>query len=73
MSKKVHYTRNQVSKFLYDRFPEVDWSEVVSNLPPIIWRSRWNLLANQLGLPYTQRSIELMDHKGLGPASVSHD
>jgi hypothetical protein len=73
MSQKVHYTRNQVSRFLYDRFPEVDWSEVVSSLPPIIWRSRWNSLADRLGLPYTQKSIELMDYKGVGPASVSHD
>ena len=66
---QVHYTRQQVKLFLGERFPSVDWDEVVEALPPIIWRARWNKLAERLGLPFTRGYMQNLDSQGEGPAS----
>jgi len=65
---KVCYQKEQVIAFLQKRHPEVDFSEVEKNLPPIIWRSRWNTLADKYGLPFRQKYIQNLDSIGQGPA-----
>jgi hypothetical protein len=69
MSYKIHYPRSAVKAFLENRFPETDWSEVVDQLPPIIWRSRWNDLADKHGLPFKKGYMQNLDSDGCGPAS----
>ena len=68
--RQVHYTRGQVSQWLRERWPDVDWTEAEQELPPIVWRSRWNQLADRLGLPYTRKYIQNLDSQGEGPASI---
>lgn len=70
MSTKKHYSKAQVVIWLRHRFPGVDWSEVEGQLPPIIWRSRWDTLADRCGLPYTRKYIQNLDCEGKGPGSV---
>lgn len=70
MAKRVAYKRDQVVAFLKQRFPEVDWSEVAEALPPVVWRTRWDQLADRLGLPYTRKHMQNLDCQGQGPANV---
>ena len=69
--QQIHYTRQQVAQWLKHRWPEIDWAEVESNLPPIIWRSRWDILADRLGLPYTRKYLQNLDSEGSGPSNTS--
>ncbi len=69
MSYKIHYTKQAVKKFLESRFPCTDWSPVIEELPPIIWRSRWNELADKFGLPFKRGYMQNLDSDGKGPAS----
>jgi len=68
--KQVSYTNEQVGKWLKERFPSVDWGPVTSKLPPIIWRARWNELAEKLGLPYSRKHMQNLDCYGKGPGSI---
>lgn len=68
--RRVHYTKPQMKSWLEDHFPEIDWTEVIEQLPPIIWRSRWDRYADRLGLPYTRKYIQNLDSRGQGPTSV---
>ncbi len=67
---KRSYPREQVIVWLQDRFPQIDWTPVEAELPPLVWRHRWNRLAEKYGLPYTRQYIEKLDSKGEGPSSV---
>jgi len=69
MTLNVHYTRGQVQSFLKAQFPETDWSPVIAALPLIVWRHRWDTLAEKYGLPYKRSYLQNMDSKGVGPAS----
>ncbi len=69
MSLKIHYPKKAVENFLKDRFPETDWDAVINELPPIIWRHRWNDLAANHGLPYRRGHIQNLDSRGCGPSS----
>ena len=69
MAMTVHYPKYAVHKFLESKFPETDWSNVIGNLPDIIWRHRWNELAKTHGLPYRKGHIENLDSRGIGPKS----
>ncbi|MDX9963955.1 hypothetical protein [Desulfobacter postgatei] len=69
MALAIHYPKKAVKDFLETRFPETDWSEVVDQLPPIIWRSRWNELADKHGLPFRRGYMQNLDSLGCGPAS----
>lgn len=44
----------------------VDFAALREVLPPIVWRSRWNELADRHGLPYRRSYMEDLDAKGLG-------
>lgn len=68
--KHVAYTDEQLGKWLSQRFPEIDWTPTLEKLPPIVWRSRWDRLADRLGLPYTRKHIANLDSQGVGPASI---
>lgn len=70
MSYKVAYKKEQVIAFVRERYPQVDWSEVAQQLPPVIFRSRWDRYADLFGLPYTRRYISNLDSMGEGPANV---
>jgi hypothetical protein len=67
---QISYTSEQVSKWLKKRFPKVDWRPVISRLPPIIWRARWDELAEKLGLPYSRKHMQNLDCYGEGPGSI---
>lgn len=68
---KVSYSRHQLLVWLRARFPEIDWTPLESQLPPIVWRYRWNQLAEKFGLPYSKMYMEWLDSKGKGPTSVN--
>lgn len=67
---QISYTREQVGKWLEIRFPSIDWRPVISKLPPIIWRARWDELADKLGLPYSRKHMQNLDCYGEGPGSI---
>lgn len=71
MAYKIHYPKEAVKKFLEKQFPETDWEPVVKELPLIIWRCRWNDLAEKYGLPYSKSYMQNLDSKGCGPASCA--
>ena len=71
--KKIAYSKSQVKKFIEELFPEVDWSPVISQLPEIIWRARWNELAKEVGLPYSANYIRKLDMQGIGPGAYSKE
>ena len=64
---EVGYERSQVISWLEQRFPEISWREIEDQLPFIVWRSRWNQLADRLGLPYSRKHLANLDSKGEGP------
>lgn len=70
-NQKVAYSKKQVISWLESRFPEIDFSEVEERLPPLIWRNRWNDLADRHGLPYRRGYLQNLDSEGIGPSSVS--
>lgn len=67
MAAPVIYTKQTILNFLSDKYPTIDWSLIIFNLPEIIYRSKWNALAKQYNLPYTQKSLAEMDRLGKGP------
>lgn len=73
MSHRVAYTKDQVIAWLHHRFPKIDWTEIEGQLPCIVWRSRWNSLADKLGLPYTRKYLQNLDSLGKGPANIGID
>ena len=50
----------------------VDWSYLEKVLPDVIWRARWDELAERHGLPYSRRYLQNLDSAGTGPPRVSH-
>lgn len=69
MSLAIHYPKSAVKKFLESRFPDTDWTEVVEELPAIVWRHRWNDLADKHGLPFRKGYMQNLDSLGKGPAA----
>lgn len=69
MSLKVHYPKKAVIQWLNDRYPETNWESVLDEGPPVIWRHRWNHLAEKYGLPHTQKYLQNLDSKGIGPSA----
>ncbi len=65
----IHYPKQAVRLFLENQFPDTDWSVVVKRMPEIIWRHRWNDLAEKHGLPYRKGYIQNLDSKGIGPSA----
>lgn len=71
MSLSIHYPKQAVKAFLESRFPDTDWSPVINELPPIVWRCKWNSYAEKYGLPYTKSYMQNLDSDGCGPASFA--
>jgi len=69
MSLAIHYPKSAVKEFLESRFPDTDWTELVNELPPIIWRSRWDDIADKHGLPFRKGYVQNLDAKGCGPTA----
>ena len=44
-----------------------DFSMLSEKLPTIIWRSRWDRIAEQVGLPYRRGYMQNLDSEGAGP------
>ena len=44
-----------------------DFSMLSERLPTIIWRSRWDRIAEQVGLPYRRGYMQNLDSEGAGP------
>ena len=64
---EVGYERAQVVAWLEQRFPEISWREIEEHLPLVVWRSRWDELAERVGLPHSRKHIQNLDSKGCGP------
>jgi hypothetical protein len=67
---RVHYTKDQVITWLQREVPSVDWSILEPDLPAIIWRHRWEQLAEKHGLPFSRGTMQNRDCYGTGPGSV---
>lgn len=65
MPAPIYYTREAVTKFINSRFPNKDWTETISKLPVIIFRSKWN----NYNLPYKKNYITELDRYNRGPKS----
>lgn len=50
-----------------DSSKAIDFTVLMEKLPPIIWRSRWNELAEKIGLPYRRTYLENLDALDRGP------
>jgi hypothetical protein len=50
---------------------KIDFTNLLDVLPPIIWRSRWNQLADQYGLPYRRGYLQNRDCDNSGPKRAS--
>jgi len=70
MPKERFYMREQVAVWLEKRFPKIDWTETIKELPPVIWRRRWDVLAEKTGLPYSRKNIQNLDCQGEGPGNI---
>jgi len=65
----VAYPRIAVKKFLEAKYPNMEWKPVIRRLPPIVWRKKWDSLAEKYGLPYKRSYIQNLDSIGKGPGS----
>ncbi len=50
---------------------DVDFSLLGEFLPPIVWRSRWNALADKYGLPYRRGYLQNLDAENKGPKRIT--
>ena len=48
----------------------LDFSELKDVLPEIIWRHRWNRLAEKIGLPFKAGTLANLDSENRGPNRV---
>ena len=64
---RVSAPADQVVRWLETEFPDVDWEPVRGQLPPVIWRHKWNDLADRYGLPLRRGTIQNRDSAGTGP------
>jgi len=46
---------------------DFDFGLLEGALPPIIWRARWNDLADKHGLPFRKGYLQNLDYLGRGP------
>lgn len=46
------------------------FSELATVLPPLVWRSKWNILAERHGLPFRRGYMQNLDSMGRGPARI---
>ena len=51
--------------------PTIDWSFLLTSLPPVILRHRWNHYARNLGIPFARGTLQNFDSKGIGPAKMT--
>lgn len=47
-----------------------DFSKLLGSLPPVIWRSKWNQVAESHGLPYTRSYMQNLDAEDKGPPKI---
>lgn len=48
----------------------IDFSFLAKELPPLIWRYRWNALAATHGLPFRRGYMQNLDSLGIGPPKI---
>ena len=48
----------------------MDWTHLQDKLPSIVWRHRWNDLAEKHGLPFKRSYMQNLDSEGRGPEKV---
>jgi len=64
----IAYSAESVIAWLEKVRPNIPWRSMVGDkLPPVIWRSRWNNLRDNLGLPYSAGMMANLDSEGRGP------
>jgi hypothetical protein len=54
------------------KIQQADWSFLLTEAPPIVWRNRWSHFAEKLGLPYSPGTLANLDAQGKGPDRVTH-
>jgi hypothetical protein len=52
---------------LFMLIEKIDFTSLLDNLPPIVWRSRWNDLAEKFGLPFRRGYLQNLDCEDRGP------
>lgn len=66
-NRPVAYRAEDVVTFL-NKQTGVDWSFLLGKLPEVVFRHRWNTLADRHGLPYSSKTLANMDSLGTGIA-----
>lgn len=47
-----------------------DFSTILNDLPPVVWRADWNKLASKHGLPYRRSYMQNLDSEDKGPPKI---
>ncbi len=45
----------------------IDWGRLEHQLPDLVWRHRWDDLAEKYGLPFKRSYMQNLDSEGKGP------
>lgn len=46
---------------------KIDWNYLHGRLPDLVWRHRWDDLAEKYGLPFKRSYMQNLDSEGKGP------
>lgn len=65
-NKPVAYRDTDVIHWLEEQ-TGADWSFLLGKLPDVVFRHRWNDIAEKHGLPYASKTLANLDSQGLGP------
>ena len=50
---------------------KVDFSILSEVLPPIVWRARWDVIAEKCGLPFRRSYLQNLDSEKKGPPKIT--
>lgn len=65
-STRMIYKKSDLIAWLSDRFGQ-DFTLLEQELPPMILRAKWDVLAQKVGLPYTRKYMQNLDCEKKGP------
>jgi|GEM_PF-3284542 len=49
---------------------KVDFRILIDALPPIVWRARWDSIAEKCGLPFRRTYLQNLDSEQKGPPKI---
>jgi hypothetical protein len=68
-NRPAMYLRQEFATWLAGRYG-LDSAMLEQMLPPVVMRSRYSKLAQELGLPLSSKSLANLDSKGEGPTRL---